>query len=500
MIRTRIAPSPTGDDIHIGNLYTALINWAFAKKNNGKFIIRIEDTDRTRFREGAEDKILSSLKAYGLNYDEGPDNKGPFEPYRQSERLHLYKTYAEQLVAEEKAYYCICTPERLSRLREELINKKQIPRYDKLCLQNAQSVKKKIQNGERFVIRLNVTPGRKISFTDLIRGEITFDSSQIDDQVLLKSDGYPTYHLGVVVDDYLMQITHIIRAEEWISSTPKHIILYESLGWPLPIFAHVPILRNPDKSKLSKRKNPVWASWYLNEGYLSEAVLNYLMLMGWSHPEQKEIFNIEEFINKFRLEDINAVGPVFDLTKLTWMNQQYIQNLTKYEFIKKLKEFYPSTPVILNEAKDPKIIRLTPQNDDLLSKLFPLLHERMQTLKDFDNLAGHFFISPNITPRDEKEKKITIDLKEELSKLPDWQKDEILQILRGILQKYEIRMPVLYYLLTGKEKGLPLPESLEILGKEKTLERLTSTESKSHSAIATLLTLTLWTFAALTLS
>lgn len=484
MIRTRIAPSPTGDDIHIGNLYTALINWAFAKKNNGKFIIRIEDTDRTRFREGAEDKILSSLKAYGLNYDEGPDNKGPFEPYRQSERLHLYKTYAEQLVAEEKAYYCICTTERLSRLREDLINKKQVPRYDKLCLQNAQSVKKKIQNGERFVIRLNVIAGRKISFTDLIRGEITFDSSQIDDQVLLKSDGYPTYHLGVVIDDYLMQITHIIRAEEWISSTPKHIILYESFGWPLPIFAHVPILRNPDKTKLSKRKNPVWASWYLDEGYLSEAVLNYLMLMGWSHPEQKEIFNIEEFIDKFRLENINAVGPVFDLTKLTWMNQQYIQKLPLPDLKNRLKEFFPYLKT----------------EDIILDQLLPLLHERMQILKDFDNLAGHFFTPPDITVRNENEKLIASDLKIKLSKLEDWRRNEILNILKETLEKYKIRMPVLYYLLTGKEKGLPLPESLEILGKEKTLGRLANIESKSHSGIATLLTLTLWTFAALTLS
>lgn len=456
MVRTRIAPSPTGQDIHIGNLYTALINWTFARKNNGQFIIRIEDTDRQRYQEGAEEKILSSIKAYGLKYDEGPDISGPHNPYRQSERLDIYKKYAEQLVEQGKAYYCICTPERLSRLREEQQQRKEIPRYDKHCLLKQEEVKKHLTSGGKFVIRLNVEPDRKIVFDDLLRGEIVFDSNQIDDQVLLKSDGYPTYHLGVVIDDHLMEITHVIRAEEWISSTPKHILLYKAFGWELPLFAHLPILRNPDKSKLSKRKNPVWAQWYLEEGYLPEAVLNYLMLMGWSHPDQKEILSLDEFKNVFELEDINPVGPVFDLVKLTWMNQQYIQKMENEELIKKLQNFYP----YLQDKKP------------LLEKLIPLLKDRMQTLKDFEVLAGHFFKEPNIELKDDKEKDIVRDLQDDFSGVTDWQKENIFSVMKNILTKYSIKMPVLYRLLTGNEKGLPLPESVEILGKEKTLQRI----------------------------
>lgn len=457
MVRTRIAPSPTGQDIHIGNLYTALLNWAFARKHNGKFIIRIEDTDRLRYQEGAETKILSSIKTYGLNYDEGPDIGGHFAPYRQSDRLKLYRQYAEQLVVEKKAYYCFCTPERLTKLREEQLKQKQQPHYDKFCLLHITNAQELIKNGKKYVIRLNVPADKKISFQDVIHGEISFISNQIDDQILLKSDGYPTYHLGVVIDDHLMKITHVIRAEEWISSTPKHILLYEALRWELPVFAHVPILRNPDRSKLSKRKNPVWASWYLEQGYLPEAILNFLALMGWSHPEQKEIFTIDQFITLFKLEDINPVGPVFDLNKLTWMNQQYIQHLPDEELLKKLTNFYPS---------------LIPGHEQLVKQLLPLIRERMQTLKDFEILAGHFFKEPEITVSNTLEKQIILELNEQFAKIPDWNKDTIFSVMKDILVKYSIRMPVLYRLITGNDKGLPLPESVEILGKEKIVNRL----------------------------
>ncbi len=459
-VRTRIAPSPTGQDIHIGNLYTALMNWAFAKKHQGNFIIRIEDTDRLRYQEGAEEKILSSIKAFGLSYDEGPDIGGQFAPYRQSDRLDMYKKYAEELVKKGKAYYCFCSPERLDELRKQLQAQKKVPKYDKFCLLQVTNAAERIQKGEKYVIRLNVAPDRKVSFTDVIRGNIEFDSNEIDDQVLLKSDGYPTYHLGVVVDDYLMQISHVIRAEEWISSTPKHVLIYESFGWPLPIFAHMPILRNPDKSKLSKRKNPVWASWYLEEGYLPEAVLNYLCLMGWSHPEQKEIFPLEEFVSLIRLEDIKPVGPVFDLIKLTWMNQQYIMKLPDEVLMKRLTDFYPWL-----------------SNDiDTVHVLLPLIKERLQTLKDFESLAGHFFSEPviSLTP---EEKEIAKDLEHELSLAETWDKEQILTACKNILQKHGIRMSVLYKLLTGKEKGLPLPESLVVLGKEKVIKRLLDTIS-----------------------
>ena len=324
MVRTRIAPSPTGDDLHIGNLYTALINWAYAKKNKGQFIVRIEDTDRERLVKGSEEKILSTLKDFGLTPDESPGVIGPYSPYRQSERLEIYKKYAEDLVKKGVAYYCYCSKERLDKLRQKLQAEKKIPKYDKYCLGH-EACNMKHETREKYVIRLNVKENINITFHDEIHGDITFNSNDIDDQVLIKSDGFPTYHLAVVVDDYLMKISHVIRAEEWISSTPKHILIYEAMEWKKPVFAHLPILRNPDRSKLSKRKNPVWASWYLKEGFIPEAVLNYLSLMGWSHPEQKEIFSIEEFLEVFDLKDIQAVGPVFDVAKLKWLNGEYIR-------------------------------------------------------------------------------------------------------------------------------------------------------------------------------
>jgi glutamyl-tRNA synthetase len=454
--RTRIAPSPTGEDIHIGNLYTALINYAVAHKNDGQFIIRIEDTDRLRYQEGAEKRILSSVKAFGLQYDEGPDIGGPYEPYRQSERLDVYKKYALELIEKGAAYYCTCTKERLQELKDQQIREKKQTRYDKYCLSKASEVAKQVEEGLTYVIRLNVKPGKTVSFTDLIRGEISIKTDEIDDQVLLKSDGYPTYHLGVVIDDHLMKITHIIRAEEWIPSTPKHVLLYESFGWDLPFFAHVPILRNPDKSKLSKRKNAVWASWYLQEGFLPEAVLNYLALMGWSHPDEKEIFELQEYISVFDLKDVNPAGPIFDITKLRWMNQQYIQNTADEELLKKLIEFYP----YLHEKRE------------LVRKLLPLLKTRMETLKDFEVLAGHFFTDFSVMARDDKENEIAKKLIERLTPVQQWEKDEIFSVFKEIMTEEKVRMPLFYYLFTGSEKGLPLPESLEVLGKKSSLERL----------------------------
>jgi glutamyl-tRNA synthetase len=452
MVRTRIAPSPTGEDIHIGNLYTALMNWAHAKKNNGKFIIRIEDTDRTRFQEGAEEKILSSLKAFGLSYDEGPDIGGPYVPYRQSDRLEIYKKYAEELVTKGAAYYCFCTKERLDDLRAQQQKEKKNPRYDKHC-KGSKNSESRIKDGEPYVIRLDVAPNEEIRFTDVIRGEIVINSNEVDDQVLLKSDGFPTYHLGVVVDDHLMKINYIIRAEEWIPSTPKHVLLYKSLGWELPVFAHMPILRNPDKSKLSKRKNPVWASWYLEEGFLPEAVLNYLALLGWSHPEEKEIFSLDEFIKLFDLKDIKPVGPIFDLVKLKWVNQQYIQNKSDQELKKLIIDFYP-------KAKE--------MPDETLNALMPLVKTRMEILKEFEQLTQVFFADKgNI--ENKSEKAIAQELVHAFSSISQWNHDMIFVEMKKIMESAKIRMPVLYKIITGADRGLPLPQVLEILGKDRTL-------------------------------
>ena len=453
IVRTRIAPSPTGQDIHIGNLYTALMNFAYAKKMKGNFIVRIEDTDRTRLVEGAIDKIISSLYKFGLTVDEGPLTHGPFGPYIQSERLPLYQKYAAELIEKNKAYYCFCSKERLVEIKKEQGENTHVRHYD-LCTQ--EDVEEKKSQGIPYVIRLKVPKDYNISFVDLIRGNITIHSDQIDDQILIKSDGFPTYHMAVVVDDYLMQISHVIRAEEWISSTPKHILLYEAFGWELPTFVHLPILRNPDKSKLSKRKNPVWASWYLEEGYFPEAVLNYLALMGWSHPEEKEIFSLEEFISVFDLNDISAVGPVFDIVKLTWMNQQYIQRMEDDVLGQRIQAFY----------QDKKF------DETIIKQVLPLIKTRMETLKDFERLTQHFFEDPTISTRNDVDKRVVNDLLEQLESIENWEALNIFPTFKSIMEKNSVRMPVLYYLLTGEERGLPLPESLEILGKERTLSRL----------------------------
>lgn len=457
MVRTRIPPSPTGEDLHVGNLYTALINWAFARKNKGKFIIRIEDTDRTRFVEGAEEKILSSLKAFGLNYDEGPDVAGPFGPYRQSQRVDVYKKYVKQLIERGQAYYCFCTKERLSEMRKKQIENKQPSRYDRYCLNSKVNIAEKLSRKEQFVVRLKVPDNLDIVFKDLLRGEIKINSSEIDDQVLLKADGFPTYHLGVVIDDHLMEISHIIRAEEWISSTPKHVLLYQAFGWEMPVFVHLPILRNPDRTKLSKRKNPVWVSWYLKNGFLPEAVLNYLALLGWSHPEGKEIFGMDEFVDKFRLEDINPVGPIFDVLKLRWLNQQYILAMTDKELSSVLLEFSEKAKVL---------------EKSVFEKIVPLVKTRIGVLSDFDSLTRFFWDKFETKARDKKEKVIADDLRRSLSDVKDWNMANILSIFKEVMKEMKIRMPMLYYIFTGQETGLPLPESVEMLGKERTLKIL----------------------------
>lgn len=455
-VRTRIAPSPTGEDIHIGNLYTALINYAVAKKHHGKFVVRIEDTDRERYVEGAEDQILASMQAFGLIPDESPRVGGPFGPYRQSERLNTYHQYAEKLIESghaEFSYY----PKESAGKKKDYTEKDPLKIHVQESGQNKpKTIKEMIAKGD-WVVRLIVPRDRQITFRDEIRGEITFDSNQISSQVLIKSDGFPTYHMGVVVDDYFMKISHIIRAEEWISSTPKHILLYESFGWELPVFVHLPILRNPDRSKLSKRKNPVWASWYLREGYLPEAVLNFLSLMGWSHPEEKEVFSLEEFIRLFDIKDIKPAAPIFDITKLTWMNQQYIQKMEALELEERINAFYKTT-----------------FDHILMQQIMPLIKTRMEKLKDFLPLAGHLFEEPTLLMQNKQEKHIAQDLRSTFENIVSWNEEAILAACKEVMQKHGIRMPVLYRLLTGNERGLPLPASLVILGKDKTVQRLSS--------------------------
>lgn len=334
-MRTRIAPSPTGS-MHIGTLRTVLYDYFLARQSGGQFIVRIEDTDQGRLVPGAMEGLFKLFAEFGIDYDEGPvmnadgafGEKGAFGPYIQSQRLDIYKKYADQLVAQGDAYPCFCSPERLEQVRAEAMLAKRAARYDRHCLGlSAQEVQSRIAAGESHVIRLKVPEGES-RFVDAIRGEIVFQNTEVDDQVLMKSDGFPTYHLAVVVDDHLMQITHILRGEEWITSTPKQLILFKMFGWEAPVFAHVPVLLNPNKTKLSKRNGDVAAETFLEKGYLPDALKNFLALLGWNPRDDREIYTMDELIALFDLAKVNKAGAVVNMEKLNWMNAQYIKALS----------------------------------------------------------------------------------------------------------------------------------------------------------------------------
>lgn len=465
-VRTRIAPSPTGI-AHVGTLYIALFNYAFAKQNGGDFIVRIEDTDRSRFVEGAEDVVLDALEWAGIVPDESVRSGGPFAPYRQSERLDLYRSLTQQLIDAGQAYYCFATPDELRQMREEQQRLGLPPKYDgRYRDYPLEKAKERVAAGEPYVIRMRVPEGES-RWHDLIRGEVVIDHVQIDDQVILKSDGFPTYHLAVVVDDHLMEISHVLRGEEWISSTPKHLILYQMFGWDTPQFGHMPLLRNPDHSKLSKRKNDVSIVSYQERGYLPEALLNFLMLLGWSHPEGKEILSLPEFVNDFTLDRMQKTGPVFDVDKLNWMNGKYIrERLTAPELEQRLQAFLP--------ADFPR---------QQFSALLPLVRERLITLKDLEPLTS-FFYRDIMVDRTVLEKKATPELimnqlaltLSELKAIEIWNTANVERSLRSLQERYDWKKSQYFMMIrvavTGETATPPLFETIEALGKDRTLTRL----------------------------
>ena len=398
MVRVRIAPSPTGIP-HIGNTRTALFNYLFAKHNNGKFIVRIEDTDQARIVPGAKEAIFEILKWLGISWD---------EDYIQSERKDIYKDHADQLLKKGLAYK------------------------------------------DEGAMRFNVPAKREIAWADGIGNKkISFKTDVLEDFVILKSDGFPTYHLANVVDDHLMNISHVIRGDEWISSTPKHILLYEAFGWKYPVFAHLPVILGPDKTKLSKRHGAKSVLDYRNEGFLKEALLNFMALLGWSPKDDKEILSMDEMIKFFDLKDVNTNSPIFDINKLLWINGYYIRKMPVGQLISNIKG----------------------GEEELFSKIVPLAQTRMRTLNEFKELANHFFEEPKIT-LNQKEKMVARELLNQLSTIEQFNNEAILKMLKYVMAEKNLRMPVLYKIFTGQESGLPLPESLEILGKEKTLARL----------------------------
>ena len=467
-IRVRIAPSPTGDP-HVGTAYIGLINFLYARQRGGQFVLRIEDTDRTRFVSTSEQMIFDALRWAGLTWDEGPDVGGPYGPYRQSERTEIYREHAELLLRNETAYRCFCTADELEAARKQQIAAKLPPRYAGTCRNLLpEQIEANLAEGKSFVIRMKVPSEGSTTFTDELRGAITFDHFNVDDQVLLKSDGFPTYHLANVVDDHLMHITDVIRAEEWISSTPKHVLLYQAFGWRLPRFWHMPLLRNLDKSKISKRKNPVSLIYYRQAGFLPQALLNFLGLMGGGMPNEinngTEKFTLAEMIEHFDVKNIRLGGPVFDLTKLKWLNGEYIRALAP-------EDFYAA-------------LRSTVLSDTYLTGIAALIQTRIETLGQFGDLT-HFFFADNVVPDAEVfvPKKRTLEetlifAAEQLAvvEATDWTTEALEAALKKFGEEKEWSVKENFMLLraivTGGTTSPPLLESLIVFGKARTLDRM----------------------------
>lgn len=465
-VRTRIAPSPTGDP-HVGTAYIALFNLCFARQHGGQFILRIEDTDQVRSTRESEEQILSALKWLGLNWAEGPDVGGPHAPYRQSERGDIYQKHAQQLIDKGHAFRCFCSAERLDKLREEQMAAKQNPGYDGHCMSLAAAeIEQRLAAGESSVVRMNVPrDGGICEIDDLLRGKIEIPWEHVDMQVLLKADGLPTYHLANVVDDHLMEISHVIRGEEWISSAPKHKLLYQYFGWQMPVLCHMPLLRNPDKSKLSKRKNPTSITYYERMGFLPEAVVNYLGRMGWSMPDEREKFTLDEMVANFDISRVSLGGPIFDVEKLSWLNSQWLREL--------------SVPQLMAAFQQWAI------NPQYLERVVAQIQPRIQTLSDAAGWAG-FFLSGmlNLTPESFAHKKLTQDEVRHILQLALWELDvqrnwsheAIADLLARLAEfmGYKLRdfMFPFFVAIAGSPSSTPVMESMSILGADMVRARL----------------------------
>ena len=471
-VRVRIAPSPTGYP-HIGTIFQALVNFVYAKKHQGDFLVRIEDTDQSRLVKDAEDAIFSSLEWFGLIPNESPRHGGNFGPYRQSERLETYQKYALQLINQNHAYRCFCSKDRVDQVRKDMQKNGLPPMYDKKCRNISKEESEKRSKTEKFVVRMKIPSDEKIVCHDEIRGDIEFDSAVVDDQVILKSDGFPTYHLAVVVDDHLMKISHIVRGEEWISSSPKHVLLYKYFGWDMPKFVHTPTLRNPDKSKLSKRHDHASVSWYIEQGYLKEAIINFLITRVWNHPEGKEIFGIDEIIKHFDFKQMHIQGPIVDLKKLEWINGQWIRKLSHDEIVERLKDFVPHL------------------SREEIKKVLPLVKERLVTLGEFEEFTSYFFKDPVIdTKLILKESKVDSTetssyigkVISTLEDVQDWSIKTLESSLRKLQESYGWKprpaFMTIRIALSGASFTPPLFDVMELLGKEITINRLSHVQKQ----------------------
>ena len=483
-VRVRFAPSPTGF-VHIGSLRTALYNYLFAKKMGGKYILRVEDTDRTRLVDGAIENMLNAMKWAGVNHDEGvmlDDNgnvvqKGEYGPYIQSERLDIYKKYIQELLDNGKAYYCFCTKERLDEVREKQKEAGETPRYDGHCRDLTQEeIDAKIAAGEPYVIRLKLPENHVIRFTDLVRGETEFNTNDLDDQVLIKTDGFPTYHFAVVVDDHLMKITHVIRGEEWVSSTPKHVYLYEAFGWEAPKFVHLPNILNKEKKKLSKRQGDVAVEDFKKKGYLPEGLVNYVALVGWSPEENKEIFSMEELEQAFSIERVSKSGGVFDTEKLNWVNQHYMKDADDAMLTDLSIPFLVEAGFVTEEEAKEKY--------DFLKGMVSVLKEKLQYVKEITDHASIFFGDTVELETEECGEFLKLEhiptlvdaLIEKLSNMEVLDEASAKAMLKEIQKEHGIKGKNLFMgsriSLTGQMHGPDLNKIMEVIGKETCLNRL----------------------------
>lgn len=463
-VRTRVAPSPTGAP-HVGTAYMALFNHAFARHHGGSFVLRIEDTDQARSSAASEAAIFEALRWLGLDWDEGPDVGGARGPYRQSERREAYRQHAETLLKSGKAFRCFCSRDRLDALRTAQQKAGETPRYDGHCLAlDPDEAEARAAAGEEHVIRLAVPPKGTCQFDDGLRGTIEIPWQQVDMQVLVKADGFPTYHLAVVVDDHLMAISHVLRGEEWINSMPKHRLLYDAFGWNMPQHYHLPLLRNPDRSKLSKRKNPTGIDYYRRRGYLPEALLNHLALMGWSMPDEREVFSLAEMIENFDLGRVSVRGPVFDPEKLDWLSGQHLRALEPADFAARFQQW---------------------ASPERLASLIPLVRERTE---HFSDLAGHVdYLLGDRTPLDpdsfaptkrppEECRRILDHVLRALESVESWERDALHEAISSLAATMNLKlrdlMPTLFIAIAGRSRALPLFDSMAWLGRDLTRDRL----------------------------
>jgi glutamyl-tRNA synthetase len=465
-IRVRFAPSPTGY-LHVGGLRTALYNYLFARKHGGIFVLRIEDTDQTRFVPGAIEKLIDSLKWAGLDHDEGPGAGGPHEPYRQSERLALYRKASEHLLASGSAYRCFCTPERLKAMREGKTETK----YDGTCRRLApKEAEAKLAAGIPYTVRLAVPEDETVVVEDLVRGKVEFATAQIDDQVLVKSDGFPTYHLANVVDDHEMEISHVIRGEEWLTSTPKHLLLYRALGFELPQFAHLPLLLNPDRSKLSKRQGDVAVEDYRDQGYFPEALVNFVAFLGWNPGHDREVFTLSELVDEFSLERVNKSGAIFNVEKLRWFNSEHLRRRPVEEILAELR------PLLKEREWDER-------GDVYLTRVVELMRDRLTFVHEFPSLAEWFFVDPSVYDEAAARKRWTPGsaelLREILPRLgavEPFDPDALECVVKSFAESKGVATGDLIHPLrlavSGVGRGPGLFEMLAVLGRESVLRRV----------------------------